>query len=218
MYWWHGDRTENLYMEVTGRDDIGADLKAPLLARGGKPTGAYALVPEVKPGDIVLHYFTKDEAIIGISVASDAAEPAPIFWAARGSYARAAGERPRWLSGIRVPLTEYSELDPVIPLDEIRQHGPEILLLREALQSEHGGSLYFPWIPYGNGPLRTFQTYLAKVPRSVLPLLPDLKAAVEAFDTVPPPLSDDGADHREVADLAGRAGTVGVKGSGLIRP
>ena len=101
-YWWQHNVSENVWMEITRRDDIGTDLKAPSAARGGVTTASYALVPLVQPGDVVVHYDSHEEAIVGVSVAASAAEPAPIYWVARGSYARRAGERPRWLPGLRV--------------------------------------------------------------------------------------------------------------------
>ena len=99
-------------MEITRRDDIGADLKAPSAARGGVATASYALVPLVQPGDVVVHYDSRQEAIVGVSVASSPAEPAPIYWVARGSYARRAGEQARWLPGLRVALDQYRQLEP----------------------------------------------------------------------------------------------------------
>ena len=104
-YWWERDAGENVWMEITRRDDIGADLKAPSAARGGVATASYVLVPLVRPGDVVVHYDSRQEAIVGVSVAASAAEPAPIYWVARGSYARRAGEQPRWLPGLRVART-----------------------------------------------------------------------------------------------------------------
>ena len=61
---------------------------------------ATTLVPLVQPGDVVVHYDSRQEAIVGVSVAASAAEPAPIYWVARGSYARRAGEQARWLPGL----------------------------------------------------------------------------------------------------------------------
>jgi hypothetical protein len=52
-----------VWMEITRRDDIGADLKAPSAARGGVATASYALVPLVQPGDVVVHYDSRQEAI-----------------------------------------------------------------------------------------------------------------------------------------------------------
>ena len=86
----------NVWMEITRREDIGADLKAPSTARGGGVTGSYVLVPVVRPDDVVIHYDSRREAIVGVSVATSSAQPAPIYWVARGSCARRAGaQRPQ---------------------------------------------------------------------------------------------------------------------------
>jgi hypothetical protein len=37
-YWWEREPRENAFMEITHREDIGADLKAPATARGGAGT------------------------------------------------------------------------------------------------------------------------------------------------------------------------------------
>jgi hypothetical protein len=52
-----------VWMEITRCDGIGADLKAPSAARDGVATASYALVPLVQPGDIVVHYDSRQEAI-----------------------------------------------------------------------------------------------------------------------------------------------------------
>src|SRR5580704_16596396 len=108
-------------MEITRRDDIGVDLKAPAAARGGVATASYALVPLVQPGDFVVHYHSRQEAIVGVSVASNPAEPAPIYWVARGSYARRAREQAHWLPGLRVNLDQYRQVEPPVTLADIRQ-------------------------------------------------------------------------------------------------
>ena len=166
-------------MEITRRDDIGADLKAPSAARGGVTTASYALVPLVQPGDVVVHYDSRQEAIVGVSVASSVAEPAPIYWVARGGYARRAGEQPRWLPGLRVTLDQYRQLEPPVTLTEIRQHKDALLALRQRIQARASGQpIYFPWIPYQDT-LRTFQSYLVKMPQEAISLFPQLRQAVE---------------------------------------
>ena len=178
-YWWEREAGENVWMEITRRDDIGADLKAPSAARGGVATASYALVPLVQPGDVVVHYDSRQEAIVGVSVASSAAEPAPIYWVARGSYARRAGEQPRWLPGLRVALDQYRQLEPPVTLAEIRQHKDALLALRQRIQARASGQpIYFPWIPYQDT-LRTFQSYLVKMPQQAISLFPQLRAMVE---------------------------------------
>jgi hypothetical protein len=71
-YWWQRDADENVWMEITHRSDIGADLKAPSAARGGVATASYVLLPLVQPGDIVVHYDGRQEAIVGVSLAVSA--------------------------------------------------------------------------------------------------------------------------------------------------
>ena len=172
-------------MEITRRDDIGADLKAPSAARGGVATASYVLVPLVQPGDVVVHYDSRQEAIVGVSVASSAAEPAPIYWVARGSYARRAGEQPRWLPGLRVALDRYRQLEPPVTLAEIRQHKDALLALRERIQARASGQpIYFPWIPYQDT-LRTFQSYLVKMPQEAISLFPQLRAMVDQAEAQP---------------------------------
>ena len=126
----------NVWMEITRREDIGADLKAPSAARGGGVTGSYVLVPAVRPDDVVIHYDSRREAIVGVSVATSSAEPAPIYWVARGSYARRAGAQPQWVPGLRVALDRFRELEPPVAMSEIRGHRDELLALRERMQDQ----------------------------------------------------------------------------------
>ena len=174
-----GRRRENVFMEITRRDDIGTDLKIPAVARGGVPTSGYALVSEVRPGDVVVHYDSRQEVIVGVSVATGLPESAPIYWVARGSYARRAGEQPRWLPGIRVPLGHYKQLASPLTLAQIRAEKDQLLAIRARIQaSANGQSIYFPWIPYQDT-LRTFQSYLVKMPQETVSLFPQLGAAIE---------------------------------------
>ena len=178
-YWWRRHAGENVWMEITRRDDIGADLKAPAAARGGGITASYALVPLVQPGDVVVHYDSRQEAIVAVSIAASAADPAPIYWVARGIYARRAGEQPRWLPGLRVALDQYQQLESPVTLAEIRRHKDAILTLRQRIQADANGQpIYFPWNPYQNT-LRTFQSYLVKMPQQAVSLFPQLRAAVD---------------------------------------
>jgi hypothetical protein len=164
----------NVWMEITRREDIGADLKAPSAARSGGVTGSYVLVPAVRPDDVVIHYDSRREAIVGVSVATTSAEPAPIYWVARGSYARRAGAQPRWMPGLRVALDRFHELEPPVAMAEIRGHRDELLALRERMQDRAAGQpIYFPWIPYRDT-LRTFQSYLVKMPQDAISLFPRL--------------------------------------------
>jgi hypothetical protein len=41
--WWQGDRRERCWLEITGRDDLGVDLKAPKLNEASEPYWSYTL-------------------------------------------------------------------------------------------------------------------------------------------------------------------------------
>ncbi|WP_426504276.1 protein NO VEIN domain-containing protein [Dactylosporangium sp. McL0621] len=207
-FWWSGRADENLFMEITRREDIGRDLRAPLAARGGVDTPGYTLVSAVQAGSVVVHYDSAAEQIVGVSRATGERFNQPIWWAARGSYARKAGVRPEWLPGLVVALEDYRRLATPLSLTAIRQRRAALLAIRDALQAEHPGhSLYFPWIPY-QGSLRTFQTYLAKLPRAALDVLPEVRtAAAELVDEPSLPTSvqpEVDEAERDVASAAGR--------------
>ena len=72
-------------MEITRRKDIGDDLVVPLAARGGVDTPGYTLVGAVQAGNIVVHYDSGAEAVVGVSGATGERFNQPIWWAARGT-------------------------------------------------------------------------------------------------------------------------------------
>lgn len=211
-YWWEHKAAENVWMEITRRDDIGTDLNSPSAARGGVTTASYVLVPLVQPGNIVIHYDSRQEAIIGVSVAASTAEPAPIYWVARGGYARRAGEQARWLPGLRVALQQYRPLEPPVTLTEIRQGKDLLLSMRERIQkAANGKPIYFPWIPYQDT-LRTFQSYLVKVPQDAISMFPQLRNAVDQASaptsklTLPSPAQQASEAVKDAAGKVARAG------------
>ena len=161
---------------------------------------------------MVVHYDSRQEAIVGVSVAAGLPEPVPTYWVARGGYARRAGERPRWLPGIRIAVAQYRELDAPVSLAEIRIHRDALLALRERIQARAGGQpIYFPWIPYQDT-LRTFQSYLVKMPQEAISLFPQLRTAVdraEARPTGPVPASAVEQVEAAVAEAAGKAARRG---------
>jgi hypothetical protein len=216
-YWWERVPGENVFMEITRRDDIGANLQAPVTARGGVTTASYSLVPLVRPGDVVIHYDSHVEAIVGVSVAVESAEPSPIYWVARGSYARRAGERPRWLPGIRVPLAHYQELGQPVSLAGIRAQRDALMALREQIQARAVGQvIYFPWIPYRDT-LRTFQSYLVKMPQEAIDLFAPLREAVDQAQTrasVPADASPVAQAEEAIKDAAGKVARRG-RGQGF---
>ena len=206
-YWWAGNRHENVWMEITRRPDIGGDLEAPVAARGGAKTAGYALVPLVRSGDIVVHYDSASEALVGASLVVGDPEPTATYWAARGTSARRARAAPSWLPGLRVPLAHYSPLVPEVPLDELRRRERRLMAVRSSLEARHGKApLYFPWVPYPGQSMRTFQSYLAKLPQAAIDVVPGLRdlvttvAASRALELAPQP--EAAAAEAAVADAA----------------
>ena len=57
---------ENFWLEITGRPDIGADLKAPQFAEDGiSETYSYSFLKYVKDGDVVFHYAKRKQTVVG---------------------------------------------------------------------------------------------------------------------------------------------------------
>lgn len=54
--WWTNDPRERYWLEITEREDLGANLKAPQANESGKPSWSDSLISEVRPVDVVLHY------------------------------------------------------------------------------------------------------------------------------------------------------------------
>jgi hypothetical protein len=102
-YYWVTDPNDSAFMEITQREDIGGDLEAPRLGRGGQLTASYRLVQEVPPGAAIVHYYSPAEAIVGVSIAVGAPEPATTYWKARGTSARRAGVEWAGYPALRYP-------------------------------------------------------------------------------------------------------------------
>ena len=62
--WWQKYTEEYYWVEVTKRDDIGEDLKAPLKDGGNKDYWSYSILQQMRPGDLVIHYDSSVKAII----------------------------------------------------------------------------------------------------------------------------------------------------------
>jgi hypothetical protein len=221
-YYWATDPRDNAFMEITQREDIGGDLEAPRLGRGGQLTASYRLVQEVPPGAAVVHYYSPAEAIVGVSIAIGPPAPAATYWKARGTSARRAGVEWAWHPGVKVPLAGFTEVLPPITLEEVRRLEPQIMAIRDELERRHGPRtrLYFPWVRYAGGtqPMRAFQVYLAKLPSQVIELVPRLRQAVDTAVTslseVPAPSEVDQVEAA-VARAAGRYEEHGPGGQGF---
>lgn len=92
--WWLGRSDELFWLEVTRRPDLGENLKAPQTNEHGHEFWSYALLKEVREGDVIFHYDGIAQAIVARSRAVGAYWEDELLWAARGASARAANVAP----------------------------------------------------------------------------------------------------------------------------
>lgn len=160
-------------MEVTDRNDLGADLFAPTLDGGGRKYLGYELITYVQPGDIVFHWHKSlagAPGIVGWSQATGAYEDTDIEWQAQGTVGRAKGNlkpRPAW----RMPLLNYTALRKPVLIPQVRAKEKRLRRVFDDLEAAHPGTLYFPFGFSDKRELRAQQTYFVKMPLEVLNVL-----------------------------------------------
>ncbi len=209
--WWAADPDQRFWMEITDREDLGADLFAPTTDGSGRPYWGYELITYVQAGDIVLHWhktLAGEPGIVAWSQATGAYEDTDISWQAHGTVGRARGSlrpRPAW----RMPLVNFTLLaDPVL-IGVARAREPELRQAQMDLEARYPDrSLYFPFGFSDKRDLRAQQTYFVKMPREVLGIL-DLSELGDAPSPRRRPRSKGkapkGGDRGYIADSAVRS-------------
>lgn len=162
--WWTQKPAECFWLEVTGRADIGVNLKAPQTNEHGLKFWSYSLLKYVQEGDLIFHYDRNQQAIVARSTATGKLWTDSIIWAARGALAREAGIRPHTRPGWYVGLEDYQRLENPLELETIRVFQKELNTLMSELITEVGSPLYFPFEMGNNRPMRPMQGYLFKLP------------------------------------------------------
>jgi hypothetical protein len=197
--WWANDPAEKFWLEATDRKDVGADLKAPLQDASRSDNWRYSLFKRAKVGDIVLHYDKNPGAggIVGWSFVAGAWTEAPIIWAARGTFAKARGDKPTTRAGYSIPLTDFHRMPHPVTLDMLRRRVSDMKELVESIHEKHGrrAAPYFPFDVSGVRDLRLLQGYGFKLPRQFLSLFPEFSSLLSEHDL--PPLPPDEADRKE---------------------
>lgn len=174
--WWGQDPGERYWLEITNREDIGTNLLAPQVNDRGEAYWSYALVREVRPGDLVLHWDKNHgPGIVGYSHVSGEASASTIVWQSRGTYGRRRGgagpeAEPAW----EAPLKGYRRLRQPVTQARLREIEPLLRDLRDRLANTVGAPLYFPFVFSDHRPLRAAQGYLTRLPRTVVEVLPEL--------------------------------------------
>lgn len=173
--WWSGRYEERYWLEVTGRNDLGVNLKAPQTNEQGDEFWSYSLLKFVEPGDVIFHYDRPRQAIVAWSVATGELWEDMVVWAARGISARTAGIQPHTRPGWYVGLEQFFVFKQPVLLDEIRTVQAELTVKRKQLAALVGDPLYFPFEMGTKRPLRPMQGYLFKLPAFFVAQFPELK-------------------------------------------
>jgi hypothetical protein len=171
--WWQGIGEEIYWLEITGRDDLGADLIAPQVGEAGTFWG-YSLITYVDEADVVLHYDQKQSAIVAWSLVVGPAENAELEWGEKAS-GTAPYKRPGW----RRNLVSYTKLAQPVSLADLRDSEEAIRDVRDRLKETYGDPLYLPFELSPKRPLRPAQAYLAKFPAAVVGLFERLREAAK---------------------------------------
>ena len=196
-------------MEITRREDIGADLKAPSAARGGGVTGSYVLLPAVQTDDLVIHYDSRREGIVGGERPSELRGASADLLGCQGKLrpprggATTVGSRGAGRVG-SVPRPSATGDDVGDPQSPRRAAG-----VPSSMQDQAAGQpIYFPWIPYRDT-LRTFQSYLVKMPQDAISLFPKLRALVDEA-------AGDAPRHRHFGLRLSRLGQAVIDAAGKV--
>jgi hypothetical protein len=174
--WWESLPDEKYWLEITGREDLGADLRAPLTNEQGEPFWSYSLLFSIGAGDIVFHYQRSKSAIVAVSRATVTQWPDSIVWGARGTSARDAGIKPHPRPGWYVGIEDYRPLREPVTLEQMRAASAVLESGVASLRSQVGDPLYFPLELSRSRQLRPMQGYMFKLPRFFVELFPALTA------------------------------------------
>ena len=184
--WWRDSIGEIFWMEITDRADLSVHLEAPKTKENGDEYWSYSLITECDLGDLVFHYDRSVQAVVVASRVSSRAVDADIVWGALGTSARAKGIKPHRRPGWRVEISDFTRLPESLDLGAMRSKRRELLQVKEALQTAHKGSLYFPF--QLRKPLGVQQGYLLKMPADVVRLFPRLHSLLPPDYRLPDPV------------------------------
>lgn len=171
--WWEGKASENLWVEITDRNDLGSNIKAPVSAQKGKKTSGYELPKYVKEGDVVLHWWKWSlnrihHGFYGYSTVVGSIQDEETLWTPRGRYSKNASKEPKpstvW------NLSNFNELQKPILIGDINLKKNEILELIDSLETKYGKPIYFPFCKR-QGKIAVNQTYFAKLPREFIDVM-----------------------------------------------
>ena len=171
--WWELNGSENLWVEITDRSDLGKNIIAPKRAQQGKLTPGYELLNYVSEGDIVLHWWMRPKSkelrgFYGYSTVVGTIQEGLLPWKSRGRYAT--GEPEADKPATFWNLDGFTEFKKPVLIGEVNYKMPEILRLLKDMEDKYGKPAYFPFCER-QGKLAVNQTYFAKLPVAFLDVM-----------------------------------------------
>lgn len=179
--WWAASSREIYWLEITDRRDLGSDLNAPQTMGDGKQYWGYSLLNLAEDGDIVFHYSKPQSAIVAVSAVSGDVWADEVVWAAHGTSARSLGVQPYTRPGWRRGLDQFTPLPKAVSLEMLRRREGDLARVAESLASNT--PRYLPFEFSRKRPLRPTQAYLAKLPRGMVDLFPELKGPADGVSS-----------------------------------
>lgn len=212
--WWAGRPEERFWMEITDRDDVGVDLRAPQLNGAGNEEWSYALVSYVEPGDVVLHWhktWSGEASLIGWSEVVGPLYEDSMEWLARGTRGRLRGKAarvPNWVTA----LGGLNEFEKPILRSDLNAHQASVLDAISDLRAAERGPIYQPFYLYGKTQLRAMQSYLTKFPAALVPLVENLTGEI-----IGTPLVERPAGPTRMSPVARKGARAPRQGQGYLQ-
>ena len=177
--WWNSFNEDYFWMEVTGREDIGENLKAPATDGSGNDYWSYSILKKMYPGDIVLHYDLNSKSILGVSQVSKRWVSKATTWVPSKKRKNQRISRP----GLLVDLKDFKRIKP-IKLKSIQKQNEKIKNIINYLRG-NGKTPYFPFSPATDKRkyLSTNEGYAFIVTEDFINLFPSLKNSIENIET-----------------------------------
>jgi len=158
-YWWSRNADEILWLEISDREDFGTDLTHYVDRADGSLMPSYRLArDEVNLSDIVFHY--------------------DLAWDGIRSWSRVAGPFQEWDEAWEIELDGPYRLQRAVTYKRLFEAGLPIERILKGLPISREESRHLPFIFDSKG-LRLAQTYLAKLPRRITEIFPQLAEPLE---------------------------------------
>lgn len=178
-------------MEITDREDVGVDLRAPQRNIDGQEPWHWTLVSYARPGDIVFHWQQSggESTLVGWSEVVGPLYVDSRGWQVRNPRTRAEAkleDLPHWimpLGGMHPLARPLSRADLMTRLADVRS-------ALDTARAGNKGAVYPPYVMYGGQRLQAMEAYLTKLPAALVPIIEDLAGQLIAEPSEQPSPED----------------------------